>query len=238
MTQTDKAQAAEQGDRPTKAGRRKSGYHHNDLRNAVLAEAADLIGKRNGPHFSLREIAAALGVTHSSVYRHFADKAALLDALTAKGFETLRAYQIAEAARYPEQANHQLIAFCVAYVRFAREQLGFFRLLFDNRPDGDSAGSGRTAFEAEAYTALIALIRRGQEEGYLIDGDPRRMAGYMVLAPHGLAHYLSQPNSPGTNPQGPIPLMPPEELGVLAAIPVMRNPPDRATIIARFFTDS
>lgn len=221
---------------PKKDGRRKAGYHHNDLRNAVLSEAVDLIGKRNGPHFSLREIAAALGVTHSSVYRHFADKAALLDALTAKGFETLRAYQIAEAARYPEAAHHQLTAYCVAYVRFAREQLGFFRLLFDNRPEGEGTDGGRATFEAEAFTALVALIRRGQEEGYLIDGDPKRIAGYMVLAPHGLAHYLSQPDAPGTNPQGPLPLLPADELGLLASIPVMRNPPDQATIIARFFT--
>lgn len=218
------------------ASPRKTGYHHHNLRNAALAVTIDLIEARNGPHFSLREVAAALGVRHSSVYRHFADKGALLDALTAEGFNALRALQIEESARHPTDSHSQLGALCIAYVRFAREKSGFFRLLFDNRPEGEGEATGRTQFNAEAYDVLVALIRRGQDEGVLIPGDPARIAGYLVLGAHGLAHYLSQPAAPGrSGPAGPIPLMPPEVLAEFALIPLLRRPPTADEVAARFF---
>lgn len=217
------------------ASPRKTGYHHHNLRNAALAVTIDLIESRNGPHFSLREVAAALGVRHSSVYRHFADKGALLDALTAEGFNALRALQIEESARHAPDSYNQLRALCIAYVRFAREKTGFFRLLFDNRPEGEGTGAGRSEFNAEAYEALVALIRRGQDEGVLIPGDPARIAGYLVLGSHGLAHYLSQPASPGRSPGAPIPLMPAEVLAEFDLIPLLRNPPRPEEISRRYF---
>lgn len=229
---TDSAAAAMADD---SAALRKTGYHHNNLRNAALAAAIELIEQRNGPHFSLREVAAALGVRHSSVYRHFADKADLLDALTAQGFNALRALQIEESARHPQDSHSQLGALCIAYVRFAREKSGFFRLLFENRPEGEGEATGRTAFNAEAYDVLVALIRRGQDEGVLIPGDPAQIAGYLVLGAHGLGHFLSHPASPGQNPGGKIPLMPPEVLADFALIPLLRHPPSPGQIAARFF---
>ncbi len=218
------------------AAQRKTGYHHHNLRNAALAVTIELIEARNGPHFSLREVAAALGVRHSSVYRHFADKGALLDALTAEGFNVLRALQIEETGRCAADSHSQLRALCIAYVRFAREKSGFFRLLFDNRPEGEGEATGRTEFDAEAYDVLVALIRRGQDEGVLIQGDPARVAGYLVLGAHGLAYYLSQPTAPGrSGPAGPIPLMPPEDLADFALIPLLRSPPPPDQVARRFF---
>ena len=214
-------------------GRRKAGYHHNDLRNAVLAEAIALVAARNGPHFSLREVAAALGVTHSSVYRHFADKDALLDALTVEAFRTLHQYQQDEITRSPANPASRLRALCLAYVRFAQEQLGFFRLLFDNRPETEASRRGN--FDGAAYQTLVDAIRDGQEDGTLIPGDPHQLAGYLVLAPHGLAHYQSQPRAPGLASKGPLPLISVEALADLAMVPLMRNPPSPDQIAARFF---
>lgn len=216
-------------------GRRKAGYHHNDLRNAVLAEAIVLVATRNGPHFSLREVGAALGVTHSSVYRHFADKDALLDALTVEAFRTLHQYQQDEIAHSPATPASRLRALCLAYVRFAQEQLGFFRLLFDNRPETEA--SRRGDFDGAAYQMLVDTIRDCQEDGTLLPGDPRRLAGYLLLAPHGLAHYQSQPRAPGLASKGPLPLMSVEDLADLALVPLLRSPPSPDQIAARFFGD-
>lgn len=227
--------ASDRPDAQAEGATRKTGYHHHNLRNAALAVTIDLIERRNGPHFSLREVAAALGVRHSSVYRHFADKAALLDALTAEGFNVLRALQVEECARHDPDVLGQMRAFCIAYVRFAQEKGGFFRLLFENRPEGEGEAAGRSAFNAEAYDALVALIRRGQDEGLLIPGDPGLIAGYLVLGPHGLAHYLSQPKAPGRSPAGPIPFMSAEQLSDFSIIPLLRHPPTPETIAHQFF---
>jgi AcrR family transcriptional regulator len=216
--------------------RRKTGYHHNDLRNAVLAEAIDLIATRNGPHFSMREVAGALGVSHSSVYRHFADKEALLDALTEEAFRMLHIYQLEELAKWPDDALTRLRVLCFSYVRFAQEQRGFFRLLFDNRPDSNASRWG--SYDRAAVATLIDAIRRCQDAGILIPGDPSRLAGYMVLAPHGLAHYTSQPRAPGVKSQELQSLMAVEELADLAITPLLRNPPSPEEIAARFFGDA
>lgn len=52
-----------------------------------------MIAESGGSHFSLRELAKEVGTTHAAVYRHFADRSALLDSLTASGFARLSAYQ-------------------------------------------------------------------------------------------------------------------------------------------------
>src|SRR3954454_16558124 len=53
-----------------------------ESRNRILAAAAELAGDRR---VSMAEIAAAAGVARATVYRHFATKAALLDALAHAG---------------------------------------------------------------------------------------------------------------------------------------------------------
>ena len=60
-------------------------YHHGNLSEAILIEAAEIIDKEGIEALSLRGIARAIGVSHSAPNRHFANKKALLEALASKG---------------------------------------------------------------------------------------------------------------------------------------------------------
>ena len=53
-------------------------YHHGDLRRAFLDEALHTIQTRGVEHLTLRTVGERLGVSRSALYRHFADKQALL----------------------------------------------------------------------------------------------------------------------------------------------------------------
>ena len=61
----------------------REGYHHGDLRNALLEAAVRLVAQKGPEGFSLREAAREVGVSPAAAYRHFADKLALLTALAA-----------------------------------------------------------------------------------------------------------------------------------------------------------
>src|SRR5918997_6258843 len=77
---------------PTKRAARKPRrtYHHGNLRRALLDEALATIRAEGVEGVTLRDIGARLGVSRTALYRHFADKRALLTAVATEGFRMLR----------------------------------------------------------------------------------------------------------------------------------------------------
>src|ERR1700730_13451944 len=77
--------------RPGRAARKPADrYHHGDLRRALVQEAVRTIQAKGVDAFTLRAVGLKLGVSRTALYRHFADKAALLAAVAGAGFRTLR----------------------------------------------------------------------------------------------------------------------------------------------------
>ena len=105
------------------------------LVSAALKEIA-----RSGPDgFSLREVARRAGVSPPAVYRHFADKDALLAAVAAECWERIGAAMQAAVAAAPDDALERFRATGIAYVTFAVEHPEHFRALavpglFDKMP--------------------------------------------------------------------------------------------------------
>ena len=65
-------------------------YHHGNLRRALLDEALRTIQTQGVEHLTLRTVSERLGVSRSALYRHFADKQALLATVGKEGFRMLR----------------------------------------------------------------------------------------------------------------------------------------------------
>jgi AcrR family transcriptional regulator len=97
-----------------------SGYHHGDLRAAILRAAGDILEEQGVAALSLREAARRAGVSHNAPYRHFAERDQLLAALAAEGFRSL-----GEALGKRPESNMG-----VAYVEFALARPHRFRLMF------------------------------------------------------------------------------------------------------------
>lgn len=196
--------------------------------------ALGFIAERNSAEFSLRELGEAAGVSHASVYRHFADKAALLEALTVRGFDMLHACQQEEQARAAPDSMSQLYALHAAYIRFARENVGAFWLMFGARAESASAAKEREGINAEALATLVAAIERCQADGMIIAGDPRRIAGYLVMAPHGFACYSARDRAMIGADEEP---MSARTVAEIALIPVMTRPPPQEAILEYFAGD-
>lgn len=123
-------------------------YHHGDLRTALVAEGLKLVESAGAEAISLREVARAVGVSATSVYRHFPDKRALMTALAQEGVRRLgEAQHAAAAAAVAEGGTEAFSAVGCAYVRFALANPGLFRLTFTypgidiGDPTSDAAAS-------------------------------------------------------------------------------------------------
>lgn len=100
-------------------------YHHGDLRRAILDAAVESISASGAAGLSLRELARRAGVSHAAPIHHFGDKAGVLTALAAEGYELL--------ANALDAAGDEFVEAGVAYVRFAVTHKAHFEVMF--RPD-------------------------------------------------------------------------------------------------------
>ena len=103
-------------------------YHHGDLRRTLLAAAVEAITESGPAALSLRDLARRAGVSHAAPTHHFGDKAGLLTALAAEGFDLL-----AGALTAVPTDRDTFLEVGVAYVRFAVEHRAHFEVMF--RPD-------------------------------------------------------------------------------------------------------
>ncbi len=111
---------------PTLPAKPERAYHHGDLRNALIDAGLTALEAHDASELSLRALARELGVSANAVYRHFADKDALLSALAAEGFRRF--------AREQREARALLdtdpAATGLGYIRFAQRHPALFRLMF------------------------------------------------------------------------------------------------------------
>src|SRR5919204_5566144 len=110
----------------------RTSYHHGALRETLLDATLRLIEAEGIGAVSLRRVAREAGVSPGAPYHHFADRADLLAALSARGYELLAA-QLAAARTGAGSPARALAGLMRAYVAFARLEPGYFRLMF--RPE-------------------------------------------------------------------------------------------------------
>ena len=136
---------------------------------------------------SLRVVAERVGVTVPSIYLHFADKRALIDAVCSEVFDILdrRLRAAGEGASDPLQA---LRAQGNAYVHFALENPEHYRVvMMQAHEPGPSAVDMLAASGAFAY--LVQSVRACLDVG-LLEGDPVELGLSLWAAAHGVAALL------------------------------------------------
>src|SRR5262249_43960562 len=164
--------------------RKKPAYHHGNLRASLIDSGLQLIEETGIRGLTLREIGTRLNVSRSAAYRHFKDKAALLDAIREAGFiEFGNALEEAKASA-GAGFDHQIDAMGMAYVRFPNEHRAHFEVMFSQPPDPDCPPS-----EAgdRAFRILEETIREGQSAGAVRPGDATLIARAVWAMIHGVS---------------------------------------------------
>ena len=161
------------------------GYHHGDLRAAVIAAGLERLSEGDSAELGLRALAREVGVSATALYRHFPDKEALLDALADEGLRRLGARQ-AQAWLKAGGGRAGFRATGVAYVRFAHDEPALFRLSFTRqmpeRKSGDDEGDGGEV----AYN----LLRAGVKDVFADPATIDTAALHAWALVHGLAMLI------------------------------------------------
>ena len=113
----------------------RSSYHHGDLRHALLEAGIDLAREGGPDAVVLREATRRVGVSPNAAYRHFADRDALLSAVSDAALAMLATSIDALFDGIPHgtaeaNARAQLRAVGTGYVAFALDQPGLFHAAF------------------------------------------------------------------------------------------------------------
>ena len=165
-------------------------YHHGDLRNALIQAGLELLAEGGVQELDLRKVARRAGVSHAAPYRHFADKQALIAAINEEGFHLLAERIRSTLREVSDEPVEQLLGVALAYVRFARENPWLMREMFSGLTiERETFESLHTASKS-VYRLYAEVIRRGQERGKIVDGDPTALAGVLWSVLHGLAMLI------------------------------------------------
>jgi AcrR family transcriptional regulator len=128
-------------------------YHHGDLRDA-LVQAALKEAEQGGPEaISIKALAAKLGVSQPAPYRHFADRDALLQAVTAEAFRQFNA--ILRKAIDASSKRSKLSRFAQAALDFGLRRNGIYRLMFASRVMACAAEHSELHIAADEALALL-----------------------------------------------------------------------------------
>lgn len=173
------------------ARRRAPRGRGDDLRGEIVAAAKELLaGSGSSAAVSIRAVADTVGVTPPSIYLHFADKDALLDAVVGDTFADLDAAMLAAAEGVDEPVG-RLCAFGVAYVRFAVDHPEHYRLATMERHGEHAAATPVDEVLADsAFSHLVEAVAACVEIGFFAAGDPVPTALEMWSAAHGVAALL------------------------------------------------
>lgn len=165
----------------------REGYHHGDLRDALIRATDAILADRGLEGFSLREAARRAHVSPAAPAHHFGSSAGLLTEVAILGFQELaRHISIEKSAGSPvERLKKQ----GVGYVRFALAFPGRFHLMF--RHDLLLADDERLdAASEQAWAAIAPTIRalRTLPDDAELDAPAHAMMLAVWSTVHGFAH--------------------------------------------------
>ena len=174
----------------------KRGYHHGNLRQALIDAALELIELRGPTGFTLSEAAKQAGVTPAAVYRHFEGREDLIAEAALQGYDI---FVTAMQSAYAEGKPNALRAFEAtgrAYLAFARDHPGHYIAMFES-----GISVNRTPELAEVARRANAVLERAAMELSQHIPQDRRPPASMVSAhvwaiSHGVVELFAR-NSPG-----------------------------------------
>ncbi len=205
--------------------RREGGYHHGNLKEALVQAALGLIAEKGPGGFTFAEAARSAGVSPAAPYRHFRDRDELIASIAQQGFEQFEAQLSAawDDGRPDTPSAFQRVG--KAYLAFARDNAAYYSAMFESGiPLETNPGlllAGERAF---------SVIRAASERlaGMAPPGIPRPPALMMALHIWSMSHGIASLFGRGDAARRKLPMAPEEllEAGVLIYLKGLGFPTD------------
>jgi AcrR family transcriptional regulator len=184
------------------------GYHHGNLREALIRAALELIARKGTAGFTFAEAARFAGVSPAAPYRHFRDRDELMASVALRGFEQFEAVLKRAWDGGRPDALTALDRLGKAYLEFARTQPAFYSAMFEA---GVPVGSDPSL--REAGERAFAVLRGAAEAVCAAMPAAGRPPALMValhiwVMAHGVASLFGR----GDGAQRALPMSPQELL--------------------------
>lgn len=142
----------------------RGGYHHGDLRQAMIDAAEAVLAEKGVDGFTLRECARRAGVSPAAPAHHFGNLVGLLTAVATLGFDELSDAMETAVAEAVSSGGDRLAAIADAYLATALARPGRFRVVFGRlglkRGDDALMRAGLRAFGILVRETKLALGRQ------------------------------------------------------------------------------
>ncbi len=197
-------------------GRR--GYHHGNLREALIQAALDLIAKKGPGGFTFADAARSAGVSSAAPYRHFRDRDALIADVARRGFELFadhldRAWNDGRPDPFAAFENVGR-----AYLAFARDEPAYYSAMFEAGLSFDDDPALRQAADRS-----FAVLRHASET-LCARLPPERRPPSLMMSLHvwALSHGIASLFARGDGGRRRLP-MSPEDLLEAAMLIYLRG---------------
>ena len=194
-------------------GKREGGYHHGNLKEALVRAALELIAEKGPAGFTFADAARWAGVSPAAPYRHYRDRDALLADVARRGFELFAA---ALAQAWDDGGPDVMTAFDrlgKTYLAFAKREPAYYSAMFEAGVPLDTDRELR-----EASENAFAVLRAAAEKLVMLMPPQGRPPALMVaLHVWAMTHGIASLFGRGDAARRTLPMQPEEllEAGVL-----------------------
>jgi AcrR family transcriptional regulator len=166
----------------------RTGLKPQEIQDRAVAHATERMRRDGFQKVRLVDVARDVGVSHAALYSHFADKAALLDAVSARWLQAIDAAQdkYIQSRRDPVE---KITGWCLRLHQAKREKVRLDPELYKSF---DAAADLGKPFIREhmgnVARQMATLVRAAMAAGKLRRGDPARVAAIILSASAAFHH--------------------------------------------------
>ncbi|WP_112664386.1 TetR/AcrR family transcriptional regulator [Microvirga flavescens] len=180
----------------------KRGYHHGNLKEALIEAAQRFIAERGLGGFTLADAAKLVGVTPAALYRHFRGRDALVAEVAFRGFKDL-GERLGRALAGEGTPLERFTRMGEAYLTFAEQEPGYYLAMFSPQvSEGEKAPKQPVAPGVRppetAFDFLVRALSETFPSGFK-DVDVR----FIALEVWALSHGIATLDAAGQLPRGP-----------------------------------
>lgn len=174
----------------------KRSYHHGDLKNALVEAGAEILAKEGVGGLSLRKVAGRAGVSRTAPYAHFADKQALIAAISTEGYRRLYQKMKAVMEKNAGEPARQLVEIGCAYIDFAVKDPDRFKITFSGVIEKEKDYPDLVEISHATFRLLIGMTKACQTAKILEAGPAEKTAIAVWSVVHGFACLLLENQIP------------------------------------------
>jgi len=175
---------------------RKGAYHHGNLKNALIKAGVDLLAKEGVAGLSIRRVAQKAGVSRAAPYAHFADKQALIAAISTEGYSRLFDAMERVADRHRDDPGAKLVDGAWAYLKFALDDPDHFKVTTSGAVEREKDYPALVEMSENCFSLVLRIVEECQACGILREGPADLVAVSVWSLMHGLISLVLENQIP------------------------------------------